>query len=200
VQCNQQDEYIFQEAMAMTKRISSILFLCCLILLFSPLAASSIKSKAETSLRSFFGASATLKRSTFQIPPSIKTSIEKTVRQRFFRNEVYFWKIELQDGSRAFAILDNVYGKAMPITFLVAFDKQGTVLHSTIVKYREAIGGMVRAAKWQHQFVGRNAESGFAIGKDIDAISGATISTHAVAKGIKKLSLLFQSIKAADTE
>jgi Na+-translocating ferredoxin:NAD+ oxidoreductase RnfG subunit len=38
-------------------------------------------------------------------------------------------------------------------------------------------------------------DSEFKVGKTIDGISGATISTHSVTKGIHKLSLLFPYIE-----
>ena len=44
-------------------------------------------------------------------------------------------------------------------------------------------------AKWQvgaaHQFIGKSTTDDFLVGKDVQAISGATISSRSVAGGIK---------------
>ena len=83
----------------------------------------------------------------------------------------------------------------MPITFLVVFTTDGEIRYTQIVKYREPYGGEISSLSWTSQFMGMSNESEFKMGKTIDGISGATISTHSVTKGIHKLSLLFPYIK-----
>lgn len=88
----------------------------------------------------------------------------------------------------------------MPITFLVILHNSGKINAVRIIKYREAYGGSISNTGWLNQFTGKNAKSGYEAGKDIDAISGATISVNALAKGIKKLVLLFPYIQKNITE
>ncbi|KAA3599334.1 MAG: FMN-binding protein [Calditrichaeota bacterium] len=156
---------------------------------------SSIKNDAETSIKNIFGEESTLTFEKFKLQNELKNSIEKEAKQKFFRDEVYLWKITKNDSSLGFAILDNVLGKAMPITFLIIFDKEAKILSSEIIKYREAYGGQVGNRNWNEQFIGRNAESSFTVGKDVDGISGATISVNSVSKGIQKLCILAKAIK-----
>ncbi len=158
-------------------------------------AFASIKEEAESSVKNIFGDQIILNFEKFKLPKDLKNSIAKEAQQRFFREEVYLWKATKGDSSLGFAILDNVLGKAMPITFLVIFDNEGKVLSSEIIKYREAYGGQVGNENWNEQFIGKNAESPFKVGKDIDGISGATISVNSVSKGIQKLCLLAKAIK-----
>ena len=94
----------------------------------------------------------------------------------------------------ALGLLDNVKGKAMPITFMVLFDLNGNIISSGIIKYREQYGGAVSNKEWNIQFKHKNSESGFAVGKDVSSISGATISVNSVTKGIHKLTLLINHI------
>jgi len=132
--------------------------------------------------------------SKYELPKDLKSRIEKNVQQKFHSAFVYFYKILNEDKNVAYAILDNVYGKSLPITFLVLFDLKGNIISSHIVKYREQYGGAVKNKNWNDQFIGRNSESSFEIGKNIDSISGATISVNSVSKGIKKLALLIKEI------
>ena len=75
----------------------------------------------------------------------------------------------------AYAFLDNVIGKSMPITFLVILNINGNIINSNVIKYREAYGGEVGNSTWLQQFINRNNNSSYNIGKDINGISGATI-------------------------
>lgn len=185
----------FSTVLKITLMKFSKFYILLLLLTFAGNVFASIKNDAETSIKNIFGEESTLDFEKFKPQKTLKNSIEKEVKQKFFREEVYLWKIAKGDSSLGFAILDNVLGKAMPITFLAIFDKDGKVLSTEIVKYRESIGGQVGNKSWNEQFIGKNAKSSFVVGKDIDGISGATISVNSVSKGIKKLCLLAQVIK-----
>jgi len=164
-----------------------------LFLIYTFTFAGEIKDKAELQIKQVLGMDTKLAFSKIAIAANIKSEIEKKSQQRFFRDEVYLWKIMQKDTLLAFAILDNVPGKSMPITFLAIFDTLGTVVAARIVKYREAIGGAISNYTWLSQF--KNVSSANIDKQNIDAISGATISVNAITKGIKKLTLLFPFIQ-----
>ena len=131
----------------------------------------------------------------FTIPKEVKNNIQSQTKQKFFRNELNIWTISTADTISHYAIIDNSLGKSMPITFLVIFTTDGEIRYTQIVKYREPYGGEISSLSWTSQFMGMSNESEFKMGKTIDGISGATISTHSVTKGIHKLSLLFPYMK-----
>jgi len=132
--------------------------------------------------------------SKYRLLKNQKNEIENKVKQKFHSDFVYLYKIKNNEKPIGYAILDNVYGKSLPITFLVLFDLKGNIKSSHIVKYREQYGGAVKNKNWNDQFVGRNSDSSFEVGKNINSISGATISVNSVTKGIKKLTLLIKEI------
>ena len=86
--------------------------------------------------------------------------------------------------------MDNTIGKTMPITFLIIFNENQEVIHSSIIKYREAYGGEISGRNWLSQFTGMKKDSLYIYGKEISGISGATLSVKSFTKGISKLSLL----------
>ena len=122
-----------------------------------------------------------------------KKEIQNTVKQKFFRDKLYVWKID-SDSTNFYAVLDNVKGKSMPITFLVIFNDKQEVYYSSIIKYREAYGGEIGGEKWLSQFIGMKKDSLYKDGKEIDGITGATLSVKSFTKGIGKLSLLLPYI------
>ena len=158
------------------------------------LFGAGIQTRAEKAIKKSFEANVQITLKKYRIPHKTKTEIEKKAGQNFFQDHLYYWVIKDQGKIISHALLDNVYGKSMPITFLVVFDKRGKVINSAIVKYRESIGGQVSQKYWQDQFKGKDASSGFEVDEDISGISGATISVHSVAKGIYKLSLLYRKL------
>ena len=103
-------------------------------------------------------------------------------------------KRENHDSSNYYAILDNVKGKSLPITFLTVFDENSRVYDSSIIKYREAYGGEVGNKSWLNQFISYNDSSNYKVGSSISGISGATISVNSLTKGINKLSILVDYI------
>lgn len=160
-------------------------------------ALCGIRWDAERSIKALFTDSVKLTLKKITIKAELKKKVESRVRQRFFKPWLYVWEITKANGARAWAVLDNVRGKAQPISFMAVFDSSGVIRSGTIIKYRESVGGAVQNKNWLAQFTGRSGNSGFTVGRDIDAISGATISVHAVTRGMHKLSLIFSFIRKA---
>jgi len=155
-----------------------------------------IREDVEKILIDELGDSVVLSHQKISIPKDIKKTIQFQAKQKFFRDELNIWAILSADTLSHFAIIDNSLGKSMPITFLVIFTINGEIRYTQIVKYREPYGGEILSLSWTSQFIGMWKDSEFKVGETIDGISGATISTHSVTKGIHKLSLLFPYIKS----
>ena len=145
-----------------------------------------LKEKTESLIHLHFGDSVSVSFKKVAIPAEVKFHAEKKAGLRFMKKHIYTWQITKDDISLGFAYLDNVLGKSQPITFVVLFNADGTIVNSHIVKYREPIGGEVSHKNWLNQFSGRTKDSTYNVGKDIDGISGATISVNAVTRGIQR--------------
>ena len=162
------------------------------VILLSGVLCAGIRENAENAILNEFGHSSKLSFKKYELSDSIKDSIEMKVKQRFYSDFVYTWVISFKDSIIGYALLDNVKGKTMPITFLTMFDTGEKLVNASILKYREPIGGEVGRKFWLNQFLGKTSESEF---DDIDGISGATISVISVTRGIQKLTLLLNLIK-----
>jgi len=84
-------------------------------------------------------------------------------------------------------IFDRVIGKHLYIDYAVALDPNGRVHRVEILQYRESYGGEVKDQAWLSQFVGKTGGSPLEVGKDIRNISGATLSSHHVTQGVKRI-------------
>ena len=169
-------------------------------MLTSFLISSEIMNKTEVAIKEFLPNHISLSHKIHKISKESKKS-QNVVKQKFFRNELNVWKIQMSDSTYNYAILDNVKGKSMPITFLTIFNSNKQLTNTSIIKYREAYGGEVRSKSWLKQFSNYSDTSNYKIGNGISGISGATISVHSVSKGIHKLSLIIgYIIKGFDEE
>jgi Na+-translocating ferredoxin:NAD+ oxidoreductase RnfG subunit len=178
-------------------RLSILIFALSFIVVVGEAGEKKLTSKAEKVMRSLMdkgGGQLEFKYKAFEIPNVLKAEIEDDVKQDFYRNEVDFWEIHRDGEVEGYALMDDVLGKQMPITFLVIFNKEGRITASRVLKYRERYGSGVRSKRWLRQFNERNFQSSFDVGKDIDAISGATISSNSVTRGIEKLTQLIAKL------
>ena len=182
---------LFNNYKYFTKKI--IMVIIFLPLLFSTLI-SGIIDEVESKLIAKYNNATNIEYNIYDIPQGIKKEIQYSVRQKFFRDKIHFWKINIEKDIVYTAILDNTIGKSMPITFLVIISNEGNILDTEIIKYREPYGGEISNKKWTSQFIGKNIKSNFIIGKDIQGITGATISVHSVNKGVQKLIKIYPSL------
>ena len=161
----------------------------------SCLFATDIKTSCEEYLSDQFPVAVEFNMHILKLTEDIKKTVQTKVKQKFYRDKLYYWNISQGDSTIAYAFLDNVIGKSMPITFLVILNINGDIIRSNVIKYREAYGGEVDNKGWLRQFENRNNNSSYEISKDIDGISGATISVKSMSKGIQKISMLFPLIR-----
>ncbi len=82
---------------------------------------------------------------------------------------------------------DSVIGKHDLIRYAVALDNEGRIRDVEILEYREAYGGEVRNARWLRQFVGLHHGDTVKVGRGIQNISGATLSSTHLTDGLRRL-------------
>ncbi len=84
-------------------------------------------------------------------------------------------------------IVDDVVGKHEFITFALGITRDGAVRQVEIMDYRESYGHEVRNAAWRSQFVGKRTAQPVRLTRDIENISGATLSSKNVTNGVRRL-------------
>jgi hypothetical protein len=109
-------------------------------------------------------------------------AIERDSGVRVFPGTLRAWTAE--DG---YFFVDAVIGKHDLIAYAVALTKDGKIRQVEILEYREAYGGEVRNAHWRAQFLGKQHGDAVRIGRDIQNISGATLSCEHLTEGIRRL-------------
>jgi Na+-translocating ferredoxin:NAD+ oxidoreductase RnfG subunit len=90
--------------------------------------------------------------------------------------------------------VDQVLGKHEFITYAVGLDAAHTVKQIEILEYRETYGGDIRRAEWRKQFYGKDKKSELKLTKDIQNISGATLSCKHVTDGVRRVLQTYELI------
>jgi hypothetical protein len=94
-----------------------------------------------------------------------------------------------------YGLIDEVRGKSQPITYITIIAPNGSIAEIEILVYREPYGGEVQYETFRKQFRGKRAASDLRVGRDIQNIAGATISSRAITTGTKKMLIVFEELK-----
>ncbi len=83
----------------------------------------------------------------------------------------------------------QVMGYDAPIDVLVGMDLEGTLTGISVARHRESLqrtrGDFLSTRGYQEQYAGKHITDPFRVRRDVDNISGATISVEAMALGIR---------------
>ena len=95
-------------------------------------------------------------------------------------------------------------GYSGPIDVLVGMDLKGTIVDIKVLYYRESYksirGDFINSEYFPDQFKVKNIVDGFRVGRDIDGISRATISSWAVARGVRNAARRVAQTYLSDSE
>jgi Na+-translocating ferredoxin:NAD+ oxidoreductase subunit G len=91
--------------------------------------------------------------------------------------------VERVDG---YAVLDNELGQHEQIGFAVRVSADGAVDRLEVTAYREAYGYEINSLRYRDQWRGKRLADLSGVGGDVDAISGATISSRSTARFIRR--------------
>jgi hypothetical protein len=84
------------------------------------------------------------------------------------------------------AVIVEEIGKREPITVMVGVDKDGRAGEVALMVFRESRGAEVRGRRFTRQFKGKRLSDPIRVNQDILNYTGATFSSEAMARGVKK--------------
>ncbi|MBN2464654.1 FMN-binding protein [candidate division WOR-3 bacterium] len=77
---------------------------------------------------------------------------------------------------------------------IVALDMTGKVTNLAVMSYVDQRCRSIATRRFLDQFIGKTGESPTTASKDVDAVSGATISSRATAFAVKKVIVLYETV------
>lgn len=157
------------------------------ILLSAQLAAADHTYLREAdAAHAMFPTSTAATRATLELSAAEVASLDKSLGRRVVGKIYPYLDVVAADKHLGVIFLLDVIGQSEPITFAVAISSTGVVQDVRVMVYREPHGAEIEDHRFHKQFVGKSSNDPITLGKDVDAISGATISSRSEAFAVKK--------------
>lgn len=147
--------------------------------------------------------------SSFQITPKHEKNVKKEIKtifnsEKFLLEEIKvpgninvklpvkisnsnFHKIIINNKLVGYVFLETAPSKTAEFDYMILFNADGVILKSKVLIYREEYGGEIGSTRWQKQFVGKSVNDNLDYKKNIDAISGATISVKSMINSVNEV-------------
>jgi hypothetical protein len=162
---------------------------------------AAVPARAETTyfttramLAEFFPKSERVTFRTFDLDPSTKTRIAQRLGYAPARSRYTVFIATTHERIDGYAVIDDEPGLHQPITFATRLSPRGAVERLEIMVYREPRGDEVRDARFRKQFEGKTAQDPLRVNRDIDAVSGATVSSASMAVGVRRATVLVEEL------
>ncbi len=183
--------------------MKSVFIFVVIEMLINPLVGAEATARAEARsftirsvLKEFFPNSDKVTYEVFTPTRSQRAVLRKRLGYKLARKRYIFYVAKTGDDVDGYAFIDDEMGQHLPITFGVKLSRDGVVLRQEVMTYREQRGGEIRDKRFRKQFVGKTVDVPISASDDIDCVSGATISSRAIAVGVRRAVVLFDEVFA----
>ena len=158
--------------------------------------AETVYQTPRSLLTEFFPKSDNVRFQRFAISPALRERLARRLGYSPKRDNYVFYVASTAGRVDGYAIIDDELGQTEPITFGVKLSPDGVVERAEVLIYREPRGDEVRSRRFLDQLRGKTVQKPCRAGVDIDAVSGATISSHSLANGVRRALVLFDELVA----
>jgi Na+-translocating ferredoxin:NAD+ oxidoreductase RnfG subunit len=156
--------------------------------------AQSIAQKADAAMHRVFGEKCELTKATVAIDQSVMQHVKSRTGEEV-RDKAIVHEALVGGKVIGYGIVDDVRGKAQPITYITLITPEGKIADIEVLIYREPYGGEIGYETFRKQFRGKSPNAKLRVGEDIQNMAGATISSNAITRGAKKILVLFDELK-----
>jgi FMN-binding domain len=181
-------------------------FLCFIVNLAHPVLATAqegIFLKESEAPKAVFPEADSFERKLVRSNAELKARIQ----QRMGKTKTSLWEdsyvtfvAKKGDAVLGYAAIVEEIGKHRPITFIVGVGSDRKIKDAALMAYREAYGGEVRDGRFLQQYKGKQQKDPLLPYRDIQNISGATMSVEAIGRGSKKALALIETVYLEGTE
>ena len=179
----------------------SALALVLAVAIATPSARADNGPRTETSyystrsvLAEFFPKSEHVGYRTFALDKSIRARLAQRLGYAPARDKYTIFVATTHGQVDGYAVVDDEQGLHQPITFATRLSPRGVIERLEIMVYREPRGDEVRDPRFRHQFEGKTAQDPLRVSRDIDAVSGATVSSASMAVGARRAAILVEEL------
>jgi hypothetical protein len=183
------------------RMIRVVFGLACLVLfLGKPLLAEGQEGvflKEEQAPKAVFPEATSFERRVIRSDDALKEQIRRAMgksKTSLWEESYVTFIAKKGDAILGYAAIVEEIGKHRPITFVVGVGADRKIKDAALMVYREAYGGEVRDRRFLQQYKGKELKDPLLPYRDIQNISGATLSVEAIGRGSKKALALLETI------
>src|SRR5713226_3284436 len=168
------------------------------------MAASAVPAAGEVylseaqALAMVLGERAVVRMEQKTLDETLRTKLERSSNLRFPESSYTFFIAAQAGRAEKYAIQVNEIGKTETITFMVGMSPEGKVTEVVIMIFRENRGWEVKEKRFLNQFRGKMLRNSIRVDEDIINYTGATLSSKAVARGVKRALFLLDAFYSGE--
>lgn len=107
---------------------------------------------------------------------------------------IYALKAESSDSLAGYAYLTSALGRYELFDYFILYDLELVIKSVKVWKYRSTNGGAITGKRWLKQFIGYKGGL-LKYGKDIQALSGATISGNSIVDDVQRAQTIIVQLR-----
>lgn len=115
--------------------------------------------------------------------------------ERIEGEDYIFYSGKNREGNfTGFAVILSEEGKHGFISFLVAIESEGKIKEVEVLETTEVKGKAINQKRFLRQFVGKDSKRPIELGKDIQAVTGATVSSGSAVRAVKRALVIWDEL------
>lgn len=143
-----------------------------------------LPASVTTTVAATTNVSVNFKMETYRFTDEEYVYLKKTIKEPI-RRRIPYYQVWAEEQSHGIILLDKIKGKFDWIFYWVWVDSTHEILAVRIYKHHENRGKRISSKIWLRQFVGIKSVNTNLL-NDIDDVTGATVSSHAVILGVQR--------------
>ncbi len=164
------------------------------VLAASPSWAAATYFTTPQVLKAYFPQSQRVTFRKVKLEPPQVAALQGRLGYKPARAEYVFFVATTGEHVDGYAFIDDEQGQHEQITFAVKLSPEGAVERQEVMVYRESYGEEITDARFRRQFQGKTVKDAVRAGADIDVVTGATISSRAMAAGVRRALVLLDAL------
>lgn len=176
----------------MKKYIS--IFVCVFIVVFSTVLYAKIYQSAEKYLKKIFRDMKKIEMKVIELTKDNKKKIEKGLGYKIVEDNFTFYIGKAKDDTDIYCVILVENGKHGSIIFAVAVTEDGHIKNMAVLESKEVKGAKIAKRRFLRQFTGKTSKDPIRLKRDINAITGATISSNAATRVARKALVVWEEL------
>lgn len=169
----------------MKRRIGLRIGFICFLLLFPTDLYAGVYFTKEEALKMAFPEATKIEKRIVIILDEQREKIKSLAKIKRVSRTFSYYEGMKGDKPIGYAVIKNTWSKLSYITFMVAIDPKGEIRMVEVLTYRELRAINIRRKRFLQQFKGKTINNRLRLNSDIDAVTGATISSRAISDGVR---------------